>query len=233
MKLVILVVGLLFCILGYQNCAPVHDKLGGENSGSSIDPSVTAFSANLHNTLIQSCGGCHGNSQAPLFAVSDAKSAHDMLIQGSLVNDTSPQSSRIVTKVNSGHQGFGPTEGGAIEFGIRNWFAAIEDDSNNGGGGGPTPTPTPVNTAATFTEVHQQIVPKCLNCHQPGGIRAGTDYTNHATTIATGGVVAGNSFMSSLYIVCADESMPQGGTPLSNTEKDMIRTWIDSGAPNN
>jgi hypothetical protein len=45
-------------------------------------------------------------------------------------------------------------------------------------------------------------------------------------------VIAGNSAGSVLFQRIDDNSMPPGGA-LSSQEKSLIKSWIDSGAPNN
>lgn len=109
--------------------------------------------------------------------------------------------------------------------------------------------------AATFTQVYMILSSKCGGCHTTG-TSGNLDMKNKATAYgelvgkkAEGGacsaggmtrVIAGNAANSLLIhkltmmdsMVCGDR-MPQGRAPLSMTELNTIRSWINAGALNN
>jgi len=97
---------------------------------------------------------------------------------------------------------------------------------------GPTPTATPISSAATYTQVNANIISvSCANCH------FGTNPTSGISLVGYSGLVAqvtpGNAAASSLYIAVSSGSMPKGGPALSAAQVQEIKSWINSGAPNN
>lgn len=78
---------------------------------------------------------------------------------------------------------------------------------------------------------------KCAGCHQPGGtspflnsyanIMAAFNYIGEPV------VTPGDLVNSRLYQTVMDNGMPAGGaSPLSDTEKNYIKSWIEGGAVN-
>ena len=61
--------------------------------------SVAAFAQHTLPVLEKTCAGCHGNTQAPLFAVSDAEQAHRAIIEGNKVNFDDIPNSRLVLRL--------------------------------------------------------------------------------------------------------------------------------------
>lgn len=61
--------------------------------------SVSAFAKHTLPLLQEMCASCHGNDQSPLFAVSDAKQAHQALIAGDKVNFDNINNSRLVLRL--------------------------------------------------------------------------------------------------------------------------------------
>ena len=98
----------------------------------------------------------------------------------------------------------------------------------------PTPAPAPVGIEAKFSSIHSLVlVPKCVGCHNPNGIRSREDYSDFRSTITTGKVIPGNANGSEMYTECSSGSMPIGGSPLTADELTALRTWIDNGAQDN
>lgn len=78
---------------------------------------------------------------------------------------------------------------------------------------------------------------KCAGCHQPGGNRPYLNtYANIMAAVNDNSkpvVTAGDIANSRLYQVVLDNRMPAGGaSPLSTTEKNYIKSWIEDGAHN-
>jgi hypothetical protein len=80
------------------------------------------------------------------------------------------------------------------------------------------------------------LTSKCITCHRAGGSSTIHFETpselNSATNLSgTQLVIPGDSLASPLYQSVANNSMPFGGPVLSTTEKNLIKDWIDNGAP--
>jgi hypothetical protein len=115
---------------------------------------------------------------------------------------------------------------------------------------------------ATFTQIYSEIFPlgtkaQCNYCHDRpaneisnGMLNMGhTQTDSYAAVVGTssmsakcGGtytlVVPGESSASLLFLKleetppCGDR-MPQGGSPLTSAQLEMVRSWVDAGAMNN
>ena len=84
------------------------------------------------------------------------------------------------------------------------------------------------------TQVAPLLQSHCLKCHNPVKLRGGLDLTTR-TGMLKGGeagavVVPGKSADSLLYAKVHDGKMPQDG-PLAQAEVELLRRWIDAGAP--
>lgn len=83
--------------------------------------------------------------------------------------------------------------------------------------------------SVTFTKHIKPIVDaNCVSCHYVGGSGPGdfttfTDFKNYAD----GGRIKAR------VIDQLPSVMPQGGPPLPQAELDLIKCWLEAGAPNN
>lgn len=90
---------------------------------------------------------------------------------------------------------------------------------------------------------HTVIAPllsaKCVSCHQPGNSKGGLDITTREGMLRGGDggpvLVPGKPDDSPIYTRAIPHDgeppeMPEKGTPLSETESDALRKWIDAGA---
>lgn len=124
------------------------------------------------------------------------------------------------------YQDTGLSASTAYSYRVRAYNSAGDSTYSNGAS-----ATTQAPPAVTFTSLNNSIfVPKCLGCHQGAGAKGGYDMSTYAEVITR--VVMGNASSSLLYTETASGSMPKG-SPLSATEVDNIKTWINSGAPNN
>ena len=215
---------------GCMQAVPMGNGDGGNASSQGpggLSASASAFQATLHPVLITSCNRCHGVNQGPLFAVSDPKASHDSVVNLALANLTFPDQSRLVIKVQGGHQGIPTTLATTLSAQIKAWSDQLK--------AAPTPTPTPTampTVLPTFESISSNIlVPKCLNCHGPVNADAGIRYDSHTATRRT--VVVGSPATSRLYASCAEGRMPRGLPSLSAGELKAISDWILGGALNN
>jgi hypothetical protein len=121
---------------------------------------------------------------------------------------------------------------------------------------GPDPAEAGASAApehVTFTQVYGTVLGSCTSCHagiigQFDGLDMSTQATAYKNLVgvkASNGscasrgemlVVAGSSATSLLYkkLTSPDcgSTMPQNAPPLSQASLDLIKAWIDEGAPN-
>ena len=221
-------------LLAFQNCEPYHEAGDFESTGfsdlgpGSVATSIEAYSVTLMPLLQQNCASCHGKAQQPAFIAGDATTSHNALITFGLVNLTNPSASRIVQKVQAGHQGFSSSLALALEGEISNWADALLAS------GEPSPLPEPVGLEPTFQSIHQLVLlPKCAGCHSPTGTRPREDYSTYEASINTGKIVPGNAAGSEMYKECTSGAMPLGTDRLTEEELAALRQWIDEGALDN
>jgi hypothetical protein len=83
--------------------------------------------------------------------------------------------------------------------------------------------------APTYTQLESDILsPICSSCHGGSGGLFVLVYSSISTF-----VTPGNPSGSTLYQEVSSNAMPQGGPPLSATQKQEISDWISAGALNN
>jgi cytochrome c5 len=100
----------------------------------------------------------------------------------------------------------------------------------------PTPAPTPVATQPPANPTYDaNIAPlfssKCAVCHNATTLAGGLDFSTYATTMAGGKdgpvIVAGDSASSLLVKIQSDKHFVN----LLPEELDLVKAWIDAGAP--
>ena len=230
-----LLLRLIVTILLYQNCGGSggSSDSGGNQSGSlntNTIQSLIAYEDHLHSLLATSCSSCHRSDSQPLFSLDDAQASHDVLVNQNLVNFNSPRDSQLVRTVSRGHYGVSSFFVDYISDAVERWADDLrrgtDDDDGPDRPTGPEPLVDPV-----FSSIFRNILlPKCVKCHSPSGIRPQEDYSNYQRTRQTGGVVPGNSGSSRLYRSCLDRTMPDDAAPLNQNQLDALRDWIDMGA---
>jgi hypothetical protein len=77
----------------------------------------------------------------------------------------------------------------------------------------------------------------CFKCHGDDKTEKGLDLKTYASVMLgsqKGAVItAGNADNSVLFKAVSSGKMPKRGTKLSPQQLDLIKNWINSGAPNN
>lgn len=153
-KKMLLLLGAILVVASYQNCAPIHKVMTGAESSSSLAGSnltaqeaLKVFEDTLYPTLQTNCASCHGQFQQPQFAVADSAQSQDTLVNMALVNLQDPATSRLVIKVDGGHQSFPATLARQLETDITNWAAGLA--AGGGSVGGNTGGSTGGNTGGT------------------------------------------------------------------------------------
>lgn len=93
----------------------------------------------------------------------------------------------------------------------------------------------PDQAEVNYKNLHEYILkPKCISCHsgvEPDGDVDLTSYDallNHPYYFI---VVAGSPDESSLYMSVLYDDMPPKSSPLSEKEKNFIKSWIEENAP--
>ncbi len=98
---------------------------------------------------------------------------------------------------------------------------------------------TAIAQAVTYADpIHQLFQNSCLNCHNPDKQKAGLDLSTYESAMSgsdSGKVIEpGNSSKSLLYRLithAAEPSMPAKADKLPDSQIDLIRRWIEAGAP--
>ncbi|MGZ3721707.1 MAG: fibronectin type III domain-containing protein [Bdellovibrionales bacterium] len=84
---------------------------------------------------------------------------------------------------------------------------------------------------SNFAYINVNIIQtNCVSCHGAAGAAAGVNLSSYNSV--SGIVTPNSSANSQLYQVISNNSMPPGA-PLSASQKNFIKTWIDNGALNN
>ncbi|MBI1356564.1 MAG: DUF1553 domain-containing protein [Acidobacteria bacterium] len=95
----------------------------------------------------------------------------------------------------------------------------------------------PASTPTFETDVAPLFERKCTVCHGASMTQGKLDLRTKAALLAGGksgpGVVVGNSSASLLLDKVVSGTMPPGDDHLSSDEIDLLRLWIDKGAPDN
>jgi mono/diheme cytochrome c family protein len=103
------------------------------------------------------------------------------------------------------------------------------------------PAATTQVTATTGVSFSKDVLPlfktNCESCHGSGQSQAGLKLTAYADVMAGSArgpvVVPGNAASSRLVELVTAGQMPPGGSKLSASEIEIIRSWVDAGAPDN
>jgi mono/diheme cytochrome c family protein len=111
-------------------------------------------------------------------------------------------------------------------------YLALTDTSEE------APAATAEPTVASFSsDVLPVFEARCQRCHGTGRAEAGLRLTSHADVMAGSDygavVIPGNAATSRLVEVIVSGEMPLGGQRLPETDIQIIRNWVDAGAPDN
>ncbi len=89
-----------------------------------------------------------------------------------------------------------------------------------------------LNTSINYKSVQAILDSQCLACHSTAMASNGNvALDSYQSVMDSNIVVGGNADASSLYTSVENGSMPQGMPPLSDSEVQTIRSWINAGAP--
>ncbi len=95
----------------------------------------------------------------------------------------------------------------------------------------PNQTTCTVPTVVSFnTHVVPILQRECVGCHSAAIANGNIRLDNYAVTFAS---IANNKLYGSISWTGGISPMPKGGAKISQCNIDIIKKWIDSGAPNN
>lgn len=221
---------LTLLILIFASCSPKHDEFIDLSSVGIIpnpnpDPALEAAAANLLSSRCVTCHGAGGANQRFLNTISDPGTS-DLAQNTTYVRIGQAESSRLFQRASDGSMPPGnPLTANEADV-LKAWIDDLGIVPEGGSGGNPN--------ASSFTEIETQILtPRCYSCHTSGaGASAGFSFSNYNDLLF--GYVTAGSLDSALYqsVSRSTDPMPRGGTPLNQTELDMVESWILNGAPN-
>jgi cytochrome c5 len=175
------------------------------------------------------CGACHNEANA--LGGLDL-SSYEGAIAGAAIQPGDPESSALVVlQAEGGHPGqFDDTE---LDV-IRQWIeaGALEAQGSDAGATEPetsAPEATEVTWQAELADLFQD---KCGACHGEANALGGLDLSSYASALAGGdsgpAIEPGDPDNSPLLALQAE-----GGHPgqFDDAELDLIRQWIEAGAP--
>ncbi len=232
---VVLFLTFILIVTSYSNCASKHSET---NIPSQFDAEATLriLQSQSLTILEKKCASCHTAN----FQDSNLKSILDLdyLRQNGYIEIGSPQESLIYLRVIDG---FMPPQTNPQltqeEIAVlRDWISALGGNFNTIiGGVDDSPMPTP-GAPGRFSQVAQIIQQRCANCHggqtDPNLTLPHAQLINETTRDGSRVVVPRDVGMSRLYQSVVANSMPRGQAPLSNAQKEIIRSWIAAGAMN-
>jgi len=102
----------------------------------------------------------------------------------------------------------------------------------NGSIAPPEPTAEELAAQAFTDHVAPLLAHHCLECHDSAIKQGGLDLSKQAAALTggdSGPVFAGSAEASLLWQRVAADEMPEGRSPLSDTEKAVLREWLDGG----
>lgn len=99
---------------------------------------------------------------------------------------------------------------------------------------GSEPKTTVSSANATFSAVSQQVLQlRCVRCHSTADAQGGVSVSSFNEVILSPGAVTPFSPASSqLYVQSVTGRMPQGGPALTESELQLLYSWISLGAKN-
>lgn len=200
---------------------------GGGNNGTDCDPNVVYFQQQVLPILISNCAmsGCHDpvtkaegivlNTYAAVMASKSVKAGKpfDSDLYES-ITDNDPDDRMPL--------GRAPLTAAQIEI-IRKWIEQGAKDLSCTPGNCDT-------TAVTWSKTIQPLLAaNCQGCHSGGAPAGGIPLTNYTQVKA---IAANGKLTGSVSYAPGFVGMPQG-TRLSDCNVQLIKTWVNAGAPQN
>lgn len=238
-KNVIITLSIALLFVGFQNCSGSHqgsvnDTL--QSASPTVDVGLLQSAATA--VLDQRCAHCHNTTtpyqeDMPIPNILDV----DALLFDAHIIPGEPQSSAIYLAAVDGIMPHNEEDLSDFELeALRDWIVALGDNAADAGvitppidegDGGDTGGGT---TGPSYASVQTILNARCVSCHRVGGSRPNSPLSNYTQVLAQ--VNAGNANGSPLYqeVSGSNPTMPKGGAPLTGTQVNTIRDWINNGA---
>lgn len=226
----------VICLISilYSNCTPIH-HVGTGSSNINTAAILENLQSNSLKILTDKCSSCH-NGNTTNSTLKDILDVSYLQSSG-FIDSGSPQTSPLYMSVVDQIM---PENGAPLSAEdiavLRDWIAALGGNFDTFIGavdGGNNNTGPAIQ--GTFTQVNQILQQRCVNCHggqQKPNLNLAYAQLVAETTEATLRIITPSDVSNSrLYQVVVTNVMPQGN-PLTNTQKEIIRTWIAAGAKN-
>lgn len=90
--------------------------------------SISAFESSVYPITVQRCALCHASLQRPYHSSPTVKTAHDEILNNAKVDFSNPTSSRLVLKLEEGHNCWGNCSSNADEMltAVNQWKEALD-----------------------------------------------------------------------------------------------------------
>jgi len=227
----LLVLNLVLVLGLFQSCMEPQGEVTELEFQSGLGngmQSAAAFEATLHPILTKQCASCHGDGGSQVrHAMSDANSAHDVIMSRLLVNLSTPSSSTIVSKVRANHNCWTNCESNANEL-----QTAIENWSNLAVAQEIVEFDREASAEVFKTTVHPLLENKCAGCHGDPGVQAPrhavSDYKEAHGAVIDSARVDFASIPNSRLVkrLSEDEHYCWGDCQENANEmKDLIEAW--------
>ncbi len=232
-KISLVTIVLLGITTFYSNCTPQH-MVGAPLSSINTAEILQSLQNQSTTILSQRCASCH-NDNSTNSSLKDILDTQYLITAG-YIDPGSPQTSLLYMNVVDKIMPQGGPELSVEDIAVlRDWIAALGGNFDTFIGAVDGPTTGNTNVIGTFLQVNAILQQRCVACHN--GQRRPNLNLPYAQLIAETTAAGlplispGEQSNSRLYLSVANNSMPQG-SPLTNTQKEIIRTWVAAGARN-
>lgn len=216
--------GIMFTILSFQNCAVVNEGDGRADLATLDSSDPTYLRNKAMGILATKCASCHNQdiSEGGIGYMTDLS----LLLFYKMVKPYDPEHSDIYMAIRDGSMPPGkPLSTAEVKI-IYDWINVGFKDT--------TPPPPPNLACPTlvpkFSCIKQYIIQaKCATCHTTQSL-GGLNLSTYQGTLNV--VTGGQPMMSPFYTRTLDNSMPPNGNDLTDFEKGVVRMWIENGAQN-
>ena len=153
----------------FIGCDAKHNMGDNQSSLANSQELAKLFEQTLHPVLVQNCNQCHGVNQTPMFAQNDSFLSYEALNSRQLVSLTDPANSRIVAKIQNGHQSFAISLAVTLTLKIEEWAALAEEMGVDNRPNPTLPNPPALTGILSVDEFGKTLYPliqtNCANCH--------------------------------------------------------------------
>ncbi|MGZ6480246.1 MAG: c-type cytochrome domain-containing protein [Bdellovibrionales bacterium] len=224
----------LFLALAITGCGAAEHK---DPAATPVAQKLTSFTALSTEVLQPKCVSCHGGKE--ISGGVDLTSYAAILAKKGVVTLGNPAASLLYTEVQDGSM---PDEGPHLSA---NEIQAIGEWIQSGAPDGdfigtpdlPPDTPPAITTGTVYADIQTRIFNQaCVKCHSGTKPKGKIDLTSYAALHAstkTNLIVPGAADKSLIFSEISTGQMPPKGPPISINDQNLLRDWINAGAPQN